>query len=102
MASDVVITKGTRKTLYQVAALGAPSVSISAGLNWPDDVVAAHIPLNTLVFRDTLSPDRLAELIREKISQGWLGEKSLPQWHGVTAAAEIIAGEVDALREASP
>lgn len=98
-ASDVVITKGTRKTLYQVAALGAPSISISAGLNWPDDVVAAHIPSNTLVSREALSPERLAELMVEKISRGWLAEASLPQWRGVTAAAEVIVAHVDALRE---
>lgn len=100
VASDAVITKGTRKTLYQVAALGAPSLAISDGLNWPDDVVAAHLPSNTLVFRETLSSDRLAELIVEKISRGWLAEELLPQWEGVSGAAQIIAAEVNALRKA--
>lgn len=87
VASDAVITKGTRKTLYQVAALGAPSLSISDGLNWPDDVVAAHLPSNTLAFRETLSSDRLAEDL-------------LPQWEGVSGAAQIIAAGVNALRKA--
>lgn len=98
VASDVVITKGTRQTLYEAASLGAPCISISAGLNWPDDVVAVRIPGNTLVALEVVTAQDLAELIRQKVSEGWAPEESLPAWQGGTLAAQMIVKVVDRLR----
>jgi UDP-N-acetylglucosamine:LPS N-acetylglucosamine transferase len=63
VASDVVITKGTRTTLGELHALGVPSISLSQGSNWPDDVAAAKTPTNKFLSIRGLSPKALAENI---------------------------------------
>jgi hypothetical protein len=47
IASDLIITKGNRNTLFESHALGRPSISISFGLNPIDDYRVLRIPSNT-------------------------------------------------------
>jgi UDP-N-acetylglucosamine:LPS N-acetylglucosamine transferase len=47
VASDVAITKATRQTAMELAALGVPSISLSHGLNRIDDIRVARIASNT-------------------------------------------------------
>lgn len=65
-ASDVLITKANRMTVYEAAAMGLPSISISSMVNWPDDVAVAHVESNTWLFRESVSAETLARLIEEK------------------------------------
>ena len=74
VASDVAVTKATRKTSMELAALGIPSISLSHGLNRIDDIRVKLIPSNTAlqakeveaailagtVTRILHSPERLA------------------------------------------
>jgi UDP-N-acetylglucosamine:LPS N-acetylglucosamine transferase len=66
-ASNILIAKANRMTVYEAAAIGLPSISISASLNWPDDVAVANVESNTLVLRDIVTPESLAALIVEKL-----------------------------------
>ncbi len=63
LASDVLITKGSRQTVYEAASMGLPSISVSAGLNWPDDVVMCNTPSNLPLSTDGLTPEALADAI---------------------------------------
>jgi hypothetical protein len=65
IASDILITKGSRQTIYEAAAIGLPSVSISNGLNWPDDVVMSKIPTNVPLQLSELTSDILTKVIME-------------------------------------
>ncbi|MGH9719812.1 MAG: hypothetical protein ACRD8O_06340 [Bryobacteraceae bacterium] len=66
-ASDVLITKANRLTVYEAASLGLPSISISSLLNWPDDVAVGRVDSNTPLVCDSLTPQTLAERILEKV-----------------------------------
>lgn len=100
-ASDLVITKANRLTVYEAAALGIPSISISAGANWPDDVAVAHVPSNTPLMLAGLDPTRLASQIVERLQGGLVASEKLPQWDGISEAARRIADRVDELRGAA-
>jgi UDP-N-acetylglucosamine:LPS N-acetylglucosamine transferase len=63
VASNLVITKANRLTVYEVASLGVPSLSISAGANWPDDVAVSSVASNTVIDLESLTPGSLAESI---------------------------------------
>ena len=65
-ASDVLITKANRMTVYEAAAMGLPSISISNFVNWPDDVAVANVDSNTPISRDSVTAEVLAELIVRK------------------------------------
>jgi lipid A disaccharide synthetase len=65
-ASDVIITKANRISVYEAAALGLPSISISNLLNWPDDVAVHHVPSNIALVRETV-PDVLVKALAESI-----------------------------------
>ncbi len=65
-ASNVLITKANRLTVYEAAAMGLPSISVSKFVNWPDDVAVANVESNTPVYGDSLTPEALSNLIVEK------------------------------------
>lgn len=91
VASDLVITKTTRSTIRELGALGIPSISLSHGLNWPDDVVANSISSNTALDARNADKETLARAIAERIA----GSKSEPRssdWpDGISKAAAVIA-----------
>ena len=97
-ASDLVVTKANRLTVYEAASLGAPSVALSTGANWPDDVAVAHVSSNTLLNASSLIADELANVIAEKISGGWITKEALPRCDGVVGAARLLSAYVHRLR----
>jgi len=68
VASDVVLNKGTRNILRELQSLSVPSVSLSHGRNWPDDVLANNIPTNTPLAASEITPARLAAALQEAIA----------------------------------
>jgi hypothetical protein len=100
-ASDLLITKANRLTVYEAASLGLPSISISSGLNWPDDAAVARVRSNTALHVRGLTPGVLGRLMTERIGAGWVAEEDLPKWDGVRRAAEIIAASVEQMRGAA-
>ena len=95
VASDLVITKGNRTTVCEAAFLGVPSISISAGVNWPDDVAIARVRSNSALRARDVDAAALAQLMAERIAGGWTPEGELPRWDGVSGAARAIAGHVE-------
>jgi len=66
-ASNLLITKANRLTVYEAAALGLPSISISSLLNWPDDVAVLHVPSNAALVAETTSPELLVKALAHGI-----------------------------------
>jgi UDP-N-acetylglucosamine:LPS N-acetylglucosamine transferase len=60
VATDVAITKATRQTAMELAALGVPSVSLSHGLNRIDDIRVNQIASNTALQAAEVDPHALA------------------------------------------
>ena len=94
-ASDLLITKGNRTTVCEAAFLGLPSISISAGVNWPDDVAIARVRSNSALRAGSLKAEGLAQLMAERIAGGWTPEGELPQWDGLSGAVRAIASHVE-------
>ena len=69
VAADLAITKGTRKTLKELAVLGVPSISLSRGLNEIDDVVAPKIPTNLALRADSIDGPGLARAHRRNLGK---------------------------------
>src|ERR1035438_8260313 len=95
VASDLVITKGNRTTVCEAASLGVPSISISVGVNWPDDVAIARVRSNSALHARDVDAAALAQLMAERIAGGWTPEGELPWWDGVSGAVRAIAGHVE-------
>jgi UDP:flavonoid glycosyltransferase YjiC (YdhE family) len=67
-ACDVAVTKGTRKTLFELQSIGVPSVSIANPLTQVDRFRAARFPSNTpLDAKD--GPEALARRLIESASR---------------------------------
>jgi UDP-N-acetylglucosamine:LPS N-acetylglucosamine transferase len=89
VASNLLVTKSNRQTIYEAACLGVRSISISNGLNWPDDAAAYNIPSNVHLMAAEVTPEILRAAI-ENIIQDNL-EFSRPDSNGARRAAEIVA-----------
>lgn len=90
VASDVVVTKSNRMTLHELHALGIPSIALSHGTNWPDDVVAHRISSNLLLDARALDARQLAQHLIDKIDAG-ASLASTSAWPaGVESAAARI------------
>lgn len=63
VATDAAITKATRITSMELAALGIPSISLSHGLNRIDDIRIEHIPSNTALQAKDVDAGTLANAI---------------------------------------
>jgi hypothetical protein len=100
VASDLVITKANRLTVYEAASLGAPSVSISNGVNWPDEVAVARVASNTALDLYGLTVDELLRIVMERIENGWVSQDRIPCWDGVAGAALRIEHHVQQIRVA--
>jgi hypothetical protein len=68
VASDVVLNKGTRNILRELQFLSIPSVSVSHGKNWPDDVLANRIPTNSPLRASEITPEFLSEALQKAIA----------------------------------
>jgi len=92
-ASNVLITKANRLTVYEAAALGLPSVSLSNGANWPDDVAVANVDSNTPLVAESVTPELLVEAIMESISA--TPSPATAVSGGVAGAATRLAEYID-------
>lgn len=95
-ACDLVITKGNRITVFEASSLGIPSISMSSGINWPDDVAISSVPTNTALQAKQATAEQLARCIIEKIQLGRATEMC-PEWSGIERAAIRIAQIAEAL-----
>jgi UDP-N-acetylglucosamine:LPS N-acetylglucosamine transferase len=95
-ASDMLITKANRMTVYEAAAIGLPSISISSFVNWPDDVAVAHVESNTPISKDSISPGGLAKLILDKVRSKVVPATEDSQ--GVLGTVDRILYHIDRIR----
>lgn len=98
-ACDLVITKGNRVTVFEAASLGIPSISISNGRNWPDDVYISRIKSNIALDANSTTPGQLTQAIVDGLRIGRGSANKLPQWSGIEGAAKRIAQVVDTISE---
>lgn len=100
VASDVVITKGTCNILQELNWLGIPSISLSHGTNWVDDVLANHISSNVPLSVSRVTAGGLAERIAEQFSKSREGQwpPSKPVTNGAGKAVERLAAHVERVR----
>jgi UDP-N-acetylglucosamine:LPS N-acetylglucosamine transferase len=96
VASDVLITKANRMTVYEAAAIGLPSISISNLLNWPDDVAVSCVPSNSPLSRDSTTAEVLSRIIAQKLTEKHPAASDLSA--GVAGAAARIARNIESLR----
>jgi hypothetical protein len=97
-ASDLAIAKGNRTTVCEAASLGLPTITISAGANWPDDVAIARVASNTTLRIGAVNAADLARLMAQRIDGGWTPEAELPHWDGLAGAVRAIAAHVETIR----
>lgn len=95
-ASDVLITKANRMTVYEAAALGLPSISISCLVNWPDDVAVASVESNVALQRAAVTPEVLCKTIMESAVSTVAPAADISR--GVTGAATRIVEYIQMLR----
>lgn len=67
--ADLVITKGTRGSTLDAAAVGVPSISLSPGTNPVDDVLVPRIRTNIALNLHAVDGPILAEYMKRVISQ---------------------------------
>jgi hypothetical protein len=66
-ACDLAFTKGNRDIVLELAWFGVPTISFSHGLNRIDDIRSSRVDGNTTLAAARLTPEMLAEHIREKM-----------------------------------
>lgn len=96
VASDVLITKGTRGLSIEAASLGLPSISLSHGLNPVDDVLVPRIKSNIALTASAVDADTLLYYINIQLSRGYLGFR--PVENGLETAADIIGQYIATLK----
>jgi hypothetical protein len=62
-ASNLVITKANRLTVFEAAAAGVPSLSLTQFMNWPDDVAVNQVPTNLSLRASAVDASLLAQTI---------------------------------------
>jgi UDP-N-acetylglucosamine:LPS N-acetylglucosamine transferase len=92
VASDIVITKANRMTVYECASLGVPSISLSYSLNWPDEVAIAPVASNTTVNALDTTDSALTHAIVSQMEKVVSPEDHLAL--GVQGAAERIVDHI--------
>jgi hypothetical protein len=95
VASDIVITKGNRGTVYDAASLGVPSISVSFGLNPIDDMHLTRIRSNTSFNYGAITCAELASVLFETFRTDRKAVSPL-NYHenGGEAAAQNLAKEL--------
>jgi hypothetical protein len=97
-ASDIVITKATRGSTMDAAALGVPSISLSSGLNPIDDLLVARIRSNLALNARATDGEVLGNFIETITSTNDLANPQplMKSVSGVQKAAKILAEEISA------
>ncbi len=96
VASDVLITKGTRGLSIEAARLGLPSISISHGLNPMDDILVSRIKSNVALNAKAIDAETLLYYIGLQLSRGI--SACGPIKDGTVEAAAIIKQHIAALQ----
>jgi UDP:flavonoid glycosyltransferase YjiC (YdhE family) len=99
VASDIVVTKGTRGITTDAATIGVPSLSISHGLNPADDLLVPRIRSNIAVDGKAIDSAGLTKCIEQILAQPsatWATPMLDPD-HGGRAAAAALCEEIDRL-----
>jgi hypothetical protein len=99
VASNIVVTKGTRGITTDAATIGVPSLSISHGLNPVDDFLIPRIRSNIAVEAKAIDCAGLTKYIEQILAQPpatW-GTPMLAPDHGGRAAAAALCEEIDRL-----
>jgi hypothetical protein len=96
VACDVAMTKATHNIAFELAALGVPSISISNGFNYMDDLVVQRVASNTALWLQEATPQHLADLVQRLAAQGRF-PPAPSLLHNVAAppAAGAIAARLD-------
>lgn len=70
VAADLAITKGTYNIGRELVALGVPSISLSHGYNYIDDLFARTFPTNKFLWAKQTTPADLARSISAALDEG--------------------------------
>lgn len=98
VASDLVITKTNRGTVYEAASLGIPTISLSFGLNPIDDMLVARLRSGVLLSARATDGAALSEYIRDILSEDETRNPSpLALEKSVQHTAQLIAEEIQRL-----
>lgn len=95
-ASNVLITKANRVTVFEAAAMGLSSVSISTMANWPDDVAVSNVKSNVCLSADGLTSETLSGVVEKATTMNVPPAVSASQ--GVAAAASLLAAHLRAIQ----
>lgn len=98
VASDVVITKANRLSTLEAASLGVPTISLSFGANWPDDVAVSQLPSNVVLDASTVTPADVSHEILSSIIATASHKQDPGRWGGVTGTAELLLRQIRLLR----
>jgi hypothetical protein len=91
VASDVGVTTATYGISRELAALGIPSVSLSFGHNWIDDMFVRSIPTNTCLWAADADPVTLATCLESALVRGLAQpDVSALEGRGARVVAEAI------------
>jgi len=77
--SDVCVTRGTRATTLEAAALGVPTISLSHGQNPIDDLLASRIKSNLQLNARAVTPEILAAYLWERRSKDVIPEPTIDE-----------------------
>lgn len=96
VASDVAITKGNRGSIFDLASLGIPSISLSSGSNAVDDMLVARIPSNLALNVEAIDSRFVARCVEEVASRPATDRPSSAGLYtpGGEAAAKVLAAEI--------
>ena len=95
VASDVALTKGTRKTSIELAFLGVPSIALSPQQNPIDDQRVSKLPTNIHLNAAKLHPDALRCHIQSvlDIKEGEAGS-AIPLMSGFQATVDRLVENI--------
>lgn len=89
VASDLLITKGTRNITLEAARLGLRSISISHRLNPIDDMLLPRIRSNTCLYADAVDQGIVCNYIEQRLTEPWPEPAIYP--NGLPAVLSEIA-----------
>ena len=101
VASDLVITKANRLTCLELSMLAVPSISISYGLNPPDDKVVSTIESNTHLTASETDAESLANTISQVLASAVKHPPCAhsPKTNGRIGAAQHISNFIDRIKK---
>lgn len=99
VASDLAITKSNRKTVKELESLGIWSISLTHGLNAPDDAVTGKVATNRLLDAKSTTASELAETIAQLMAAPMPEPpERTARPAGRRGAAERISKMIDAIQ----